>query len=248
MILRSLDLDRCPERVSCEIGSAMFPMNASRTSTAKSFVNYVIDHAVPSGKTQEILRTCRDALFEGSKLNTCQNFHCQPKFKMYDSEEELFVSKSNGPSLLANTQTINTSKIGGSTSSTKSKIVLKRKQSKNNNFNKKVSSAGSKMDDYYQQEYLFQQQQYTVPPAVPQQASIVVNATSASLASGQVPHGIKSDRILQQQTPYNNNNYYYYQEPQENNELLRSNQGYGGGVGGKQTFLSRLGGTPVARV
>jgi hypothetical protein len=83
---RSLDLDKCPQRLVCEFGSFVLPANFTQVPTAKTLTAYIVEQAVPKGKARKMLRQIEKAFWLGSSgSNHCSAYKCQPAFKMYDS-------------------------------------------------------------------------------------------------------------------------------------------------------------------
>jgi hypothetical protein len=82
---RSLDLDKCPQRISCEFGSFVLPVNSTQLPTAKTLTSYIVDQAVPKGKARKMLRQLEKAFWLGSSgSNHCNIYHCKPAFRVYE--------------------------------------------------------------------------------------------------------------------------------------------------------------------
>ncbi|CAL8101781.1 unnamed protein product [Orchesella dallaii] len=83
---RSLDLDQCPHRIACELGTIFYPENnLTDTGTAKAFTEFVMDQYIPKGKVKRTLKQFEKAFWSGSSHGSCAAFHCQPSFRIYQN-------------------------------------------------------------------------------------------------------------------------------------------------------------------
>jgi len=104
---RSLDLDKCPQRLVCEFGSFIFPGNSTQLPTAKTLTAYIVEQAVPKGKARKMLRQYEKAFWLGSKSgDSCQLYKCQPAFHIYKDNN----SENNAPRTPSKTHAVNPQK------------------------------------------------------------------------------------------------------------------------------------------
>ena len=84
---RSIDMDKCPERLACEIGLTYFK-NSTNTegrgrdgeSGENGLLRSVLKY-VPKGQIRTVVRTAGEALRYGSKHGNCFPYNCQPRLR-----------------------------------------------------------------------------------------------------------------------------------------------------------------------
>lgn len=86
-MFRSLDLDKCPQRIVCEFGSFILPVNSTQIPTAKTLTSYLVDQAMPKGKARKYMKQLEKAFWLGSfGSGQCSHFNCQPAFHVYHQD------------------------------------------------------------------------------------------------------------------------------------------------------------------
>jgi len=90
---RSLDLDKCPQRLACEFGAFVLPTNITQIPTAKTLTSYIVDQAVPKGKVRKMLKQVQKAFWLGSSgPEHCGLYHCKPSFHLHQDPSTLHTA------------------------------------------------------------------------------------------------------------------------------------------------------------
>jgi len=157
---RSLDLDKCPQRLVCEFGSFMLPANFTQVPTAKTLTSYIVEQAVPKGKARKMLRQFEKAFWLGSAGSSqCSIYKCQPAFRMTSGDS---TTSNEARSVRNNTRTTTT------TTPPPPSPVYHQGEAHVETFEHPYESTGSQQYSDYQQQY----QQHLVESANNQENDI----------------------------------------------------------------------------
>ncbi|CAG7826174.1 unnamed protein product, partial [Allacma fusca] len=88
---RSIDFDKCPEKVVCALGAYAFSRKSSESGEV--LMEYIVKQA-PRGKFKKLLRKYEQAFWDGSKSGDCSAFTCQPTIR-YSQESVNGTNHSN---------------------------------------------------------------------------------------------------------------------------------------------------------